>query len=587
MMNKLYNMLTIAALALSFAWNARAVESFVKPVHLSDRHSMLRFVPEGRYLLLPVCDADECAGLRLICGDRVLKTLNVKLASYRADYYMPLDLTEFQGLQLLLDIDFRTARHDIKISEYVCWSKFSFSDSFDVRSRDVFRPSVHHSPDYGWMNDPNGMFCLDGEWHLFYQWNPYGSQWENMHWGHSVSRDLIHWTDCGEALAPDALGTVFSGSAVVDSEGDAGFGKGAVVAMYTSAGQNQTQSVAYSTDGGNTFSKYSANPVLTGAVPDFRDPHIFRNGETGKWNMILAAGQKMEIYSSDDLLHWNYESSFGEGCGCHDGVWECPDLVRLRVRGTDRTCWVLICNINPGGPFGGSATQYFIGDFDGHSFVCESDPETALWLDWGRDHYAAVTFSGAPDGRCVLLGWMSNWEYANLVPTRWYRSANTLPRELDLYEHDGRLYCGVIPSPEVDSARGDLLARTKRGKAVFDSGAAACEIAVELSNPEKPCRIVLGNDKGERVTVDYDPVKELLSVDRRDSGDCSFSDGFAGVTSAPTRGKISALRIFLDRSSIEVFDSEGHAALTNLVFPSEAYRSLAVEGGKASIYRMQ
>ncbi len=585
-MKTLYKMLIIAALALSAAWNADAVENRLKPVHLSDRHSMIRFVPEGRYLLLPVSDADGCAGVRLISGGTVLKSLNVKLAIHRADYYMPLDLTDFQGLQLLLDIDFRNAWHDVKISEYACWGRFSFSDGFDVRSRDSFRPAAHHSPAYGWMNDPNGMFFRDGEWHLFYQWNPYGAQWENMHWGHSVSRDLIHWTDCGAALSPDALGTVYSGSAVIDSDGSAGFGKGAVVAMYTSHGQDETQSMACSTDGGKTFSKYSANPVLTGTVPDFRDPHMFRNEETGKWNVILAAGQKMEIYSSDDLLHWKYESSFGEGYGCHDGVWECPDLVRLRVRGTDRTRWVLICNINPGGPFGGSATQYFVGDFDGRSFVCDSAPETVLWLDWGRDHYAAVTFSGAPDGRTVLMGWMSNWEYANLVPTRWFRSANTLPRELDLYEHGGQLYCGVTPSPEVDSARGALLARTKRGAAVFDAEGSACEIAVDLSGPEKPCRIVLGNDAGENVTVDYDPVRELVSVDRRASGDCSFSDGFACITSAPTRGKISALRIFLDRSSIEVFDSEGHVAMTNLVFPSESYDRISVDGGKAVIYKM-
>ncbi len=545
---------------------------------------MMRFTPEGRYLLLPVCDNDEGAGMRLILDGEVFKTLNVKLASSRVDYYMPLDLSEYQGVSLLLDIDFWAARHDVKTSEYACWSKFAFSDSFDVRSRDAFRPVCHHTPPYGWMNDPNGMFYLDGVWHLFYQWNPYGAQWENMHWGHSRSRDLIRWEDCGTALSPDALGTVFSGSAVVDSAGCAGFGKGAIVAMYTSAGQNQTQSIAYSTDGGRTFTKYALNPVIVGDVPDFRDPHIFR-GPKGKWNMILAAGQQMQIYSSENLLDWKYESSFGEGYGCHDGVWECPDLVKLRVRGTAEEKWVLICNVNPGGPFGGSATQYFVGDFDGRRFVCDSPSRETLWLDWGRDHYAAVTFDNAPSSRRVLLGWMSNWQYANYVPTRWFRSANTLPRELDLFESEGRLYCGVTPSPEVDSARGEILSKTRRGKSAFNAGGGAYEVVFDFSSPSKAAELLLSNGKGECVKISYNPDEEKLSVDRSASGDTSFSDSFSCTTSAPTRGKLSSLRIFVDRCSIEVFTDGGRAALTNLVFPSEPYNSLSVSGGKAAVYR--
>ena len=466
-----------------------------------------------------------------------------------------------------------TYRTDGGISTFSCWKNMSFSDTFDMQNREQYRPIYHHTPAYGWMNDPNGMFYKDGVWNLYFQHNPYGSQWENMTWGHSTSTDLVHWKYEGDAVEPDALGTVFSGSAVVDMENTSGFGKGAVIALYTSAGESQTQSLVHSTDNGKTFHKFEGNPVITSNVPDFRDPHMFWNEDIKKWNMILAAGQHMEIYSSDNLKDWKLESSFGEKYGNHGGVWECPDLMKLKVRGTDKEKWMLICNINPGGPFGGSATQYFVGDFDGHKFTCDSKPEVTKWMDYGKDHYATVTFDNAPEGRHVAIAWMSNWQYANQVPTQQYRSGNSIPRDLGLFEYKGETYCSVVPSPEMTAARSK-----KAGKKLTES----CEMVVNLKGN---ATITLSNDKGEKVVMNYDAKAETFSMDRTKSGKVDFSKDFAVVTKAPTYGKMSQLRIFIDKSCIEALDADGKMSMTNLVFPSKPYNKVTVKGkGKYQVY---
>ncbi|WP_308268772.1 glycoside hydrolase family 32 protein, partial [Prevotella sp.] len=439
-----------------------------------------------------------------------------------------------------------------------------------------YRPVYHHTPAYGWMNDPNGMFYKDGVWHLYYQFNPYGSQWENMTWGHSTSTDLMHWKFEGKAVEPDAWGTIFSGSAVVDHNNTAGFGNGSVVAMYTSAGENQTQSLAYSTDNGKTFTKYAGNPVITSNTPDFRDPHMFWNEDIKKWNMILAEGQHMNIYSSADLKEWTLESQFGAEYGNHGGVWECPDLMKMKVRGTNKYKWMLICNINPGGPFGGSATQYFVGDFDGKKFTCDTKPEVTKWMDYGKDHYATVTFDNAPDGRHVALAWMSNWQYAAQVPTMQYRSGNSIPRDLDLYEYNGDIYCGVTPSPELTAAR---------AKKATKNLTETCEVVVSLKGS---ATLTLSNDKGEKVVMTYDEKNRSFSMDRTNSGLKDFSDDFAAVTTAPVYGKISQLRLFIDKSSIEVFDAEGKMAMTNLVFPTKPYNKVTIKGkGKYVVYNLK
>lgn len=545
---------------------------------LSNNHSLYRINSDNqskKYLLLPVQESAEVSNIKVIGSSRQLKTLNVRLANNHIDYYVPLCLQEFADEKgLMLDVHVNgTYRTDGGISTFSCWKNMSFSDTFDMQNREQYRPIYHHTPAYGWMNDPNGMFYKDGVWNLYFQHNPYGSQWENMTWGHSTSTDLVHWKYEGDAVEPDALGTVFSGSAVVDMENTSGFGKGAVIALYTSAGESQTQSLVYSTDNGKTFHKFEGNPVITSNVPDFRDPHMFWNEDIKKWNMILAAGQHMEIYSSDNLKDWKYESSFGEKYGNHGGVWECPDLMKMKVRGTDKEKWMLICNINPGGPSGGSATQYFVGDFDGYKFTCESKPEVTKWMDYGKDHYATVTFDNAPEGRRVAIAWMSNWQYANQVPTQQYRSGNSIPRDLGLFEYKGETYCSVVPSPEMTAARSK-----KAGKKLT----ASCEMVVNLKGN---ATITLSNDKGEKVVMNYDAKAETFSMDRTKSGKMDFSKDFAAVTKAPTYGKISQLRIFIDKSSIEVLDADGKMSMTNLVFPSKPYNKVTVKGkGKYQVY---
>lgn len=544
---------------------------------LSSNHCIYRINEQKNYLLLPVQEKAEMCNIKVVKNNTQVKALNVRLASNHIDYYVPLDLKQFgEDAKLALDIHVNgTYRNDGELSGFTCWKNMQLSDTFDTANREKYRPVYHHTPAWGWMNDPNGMFYKDGVWHLYFQYNPYGSQWENMTWGHSTSTDLIHWTFQGAPIEADAWGTIFSGSAVVDHNNTAGFGKGAVVAMYTSAGENQTQSIAYSNDNGQTFTKYDGNPVLTSNTPDYRDPHVFWNEDIKRWNMIMAEGQHTDIYSSADLKEWKLESQFGAEYGNHGGVWECPDLMKMKVRGTDQYKWMLLCNINPGGPFGGSATQYFVGQFDGHKFTCESAPEVTKWMDYGKDHYATVTFDNAPDGRHVAMAWMSNWQYANQVPTMQYRSANSVPRDLDLYEYQGQTYCGVTPSPELAAARPKKATKTLTE---------ACEMVVTLRGN---ATITLANDKGEQVVMTYDEKSRTFAMDRTKSGQKEFSDDFAALTVAPVHGKMSQLRLFIDRSSIEAFDADGKMAMTNLVFPTKPYNKVLVKGkAKYVVYNL-
>lgn len=545
---------------------------------LSPNHCIYRIATPSNYLLLPVQEKAEMCNVKVVDNNNQVKTLNVRLAANHVDYYVPLCLKPYSGSKgLALDIHVNgTYRNDGELSGFTCWKNMQLSDTFDTTNREQYRPVYHHTPAWGWMNDPNGMFYKDGVWHLYFQHNPYGSQWENMTWGHSTSTDLVNWTFQGDPIEADAWGTIFSGSAVVDHQGTAGFGKGAVVAMYTSAGENQTQSLAYSTDNGQTFTKYAGNPVVTSNTPDFRDPHVFWNDDIKRWNMIMAEGQHMNIYSSADLKDWKLESQFGAEYGNHGGVWECPDLMKMKVRGTDKEKWLLLCNINPGGPFGGSATQYFVGQFDGHKFTCESAPEVTKWMDYGKDHYATVTFDNAPDGRRVAMAWMSNWQYANQVPTKQFRSANSVPRDLDLYEYEGQTYCGVTPSPELAAARPKKATKTL---------SEACEMVVSLKGN---ATITLSNDKGEQVVMTYDEKSRTFAMDRTKSGLCDFSDEFAALTVAPVHGKLSQLRLFIDRSSIEAFDADGKMAMTNLVFPTRPYNKVTVKGkAKYVVYNLK
>lgn len=553
------------------------------------------------YLLLPIQD-DAPEGKICIVKDNEQKgtLMNVRLARERVDSYVPFALSAYKGQHISIEIQGvpETA---------LCWKELKLSGSFDMANRESFRPVYHHTPAYGWMNDPNGMFYKDGVYHLYFQYNPYGSVWGNMHWGHSTSTDLMHWKFEGCAIVPDAWGAIFSGSCVVDHENTAGFGKEAVVAFYTSAkstpwGDIQMQSMAYSLDNGKTFTKYEGNPILTSSEKDFRDPKVFWYAPGKHWVMILAVGQHMEIYSSVNLKEWKKESEFGAMQGAHGGVWECPDLVEIPVEGTREKKWVLICNLNPGGPFGGSAAQYFVGSFDGKKFVNESPTQTK-WMDWGKDNYATVTWNNAPDGRCIALGWMSNWQYANNVPTRQYRSANTLARDLTLYREGQELYLKSTPSSEVKKARGKKVSIpsfkvSEKHEMVnlFEEKQGAYEVEIVIQNTgASKIAFCLLNDKGEKVSMYYDLNRKQFVMDRSESGKVDFSKDFSAVTVAPVNvDKELTLRLFVDRSSIEAFGEDGKFVMTNLVFPSQPYVKMCFEADKneyavksLNVYKLQ
>ena len=571
--------LTILVMMIFSFSDASADTSSLLIKDLGEGHCLVHINTNQRYLLLPVEEVMPDVRVSMIVNNKEVNVADVRLAVNRVDYFVPLDLSDYAGKNILLK--FKLGSNDPirgKLSA-VCCKEMKLSDTFDTGNREKFRPTYHFSPLYGWMNDPNGMVYKDGEYHLFYQHNPYGSKWGNMHWGHAISKDLINWEHRPDAITPDALGTIFSGSAVVDTDNTAGFGAGAIVAIYTQNSDRQVQSIAYSTDNGRSFKKYENNPVLTSDARDFRDPKVFWHKETQRWIMLLAVGQEMQIFSSSNLKDWAFESSFGEGQGAHGGVWECPDLFELPVDGTNEKKWVLLCNLNPGGPFGGSATQYFVGTFNGKEFVNES-PSKTKWMDWGKDHYATVTWSDAPDNRRIAIAWMSNWQYANDVPTFQYRSPNSVPRDLSLFTVDGETYLQSAPSPEllklrdISKKRSFKVNGTRTIKDMIAGNEGAYEIELTIENQHAD---VIGfrlyNDKGEEVDMQYDMKEKKFSMDRRKSGEVGFNENFPMLTwTTIESGKDELkLRLFVDKSSVEAFGDGGRFVMTNQVFPSEPY----------------
>ena len=593
---------SLLAIALGLSLTVQGAENRVVVKHLANEQNIILLDSLKKFLLLPVQENAPEGKVNIIVNNefQLEQNINIRLAREKVDYYVPLDLSAYQGKSVSVDVTGMPASS-------LCWKEIKLSDTFDSSNRETYRPVYHHTPVYGWMNDPNGMFYKDGVYHLYFQYNPYGSMWGNMTWGHSTSTDLTHWTYEGTAIVPDAWGAIFSGSCVVDKDNTAGFGKGAVVAFYTSAkstpwGDIQSQSMAYSLDNGKTFIKYEHNPILTSTERDFRDPKVFWYAPGKHWVMMLAEGQEMQIYSSGNLKEWKKESSFGAMQGAHGGVWECPDLVEVAVEGSKEKKWVLICNLNPGGPFGGSAAQYFVGSFDGKKFVNESPTQTK-WLDWGKDNYATVTWSNAPAGRCIALGWMSNWQYANNVPTTQYRSANTLARDLTLYRAGGELYLKSKPSPEIKKARAEekkistfeVKGNYEVASLLADNkGAYEIEMTIENKGTSK-IDFSLMNEKGEKVAMYYDVVRKQFVMDRSASGIVGFSRDFPAVTVAPVRNTDQIhLRLFIDRSSVEAFGEEGEYVMTNLVFPAEPYNRMVFSSDKGSyivksmnVYRLQ
>jgi fructan beta-fructosidase len=471
-----------------------------------------------------------------------------------------------------------------------------------------YRPQFHFSPEANWMNDPNGLVFFDGEYHLFYQYYPDSTVWGPMYWGHAVSKDLVHWAHLPAALYPDSLGYIFSGSAVVDTENTSGFGSSdnpAIVAVFTyhnpkleqsGSTSYQSQGIAYSTDKGRTWTKYSGNPVLPNpGKKDFRDPKVFWHKDTGKWIMIMAVYDRVHFYSSPDLKSWTFESEFGVNAGAHGGVWECPDLFPLKVAENGVTKWVMLVSINPGGPNSGSATQYFTGSFDGHNFI----PDTAneRWIDWGTDNYAGVTWSGIPDndGRRLFLGWMSNWNYATVVPTDPWRSAMTIPRELSLIKENDDYLLVSKPARELETLRAGsklLLPVDKNevtGKIISIENLRLnqCELNFEFNIGKEfkdTLRLVLENKPGGRLIVGYSGITEQVFIDRTKSGISSFSQRFVSVARAPYKASgVLKMRVFIDAGSAELFVDDGKLVMTTIFFPEDGFSKLNVNSGRENV----
>jgi fructan beta-fructosidase len=466
--------------------------------------------------------------------------------------------------------------------------------TFTPSTLEQYKPEYHFSPAKGWMNDPNGMFYLDGEYHLFFQHYPDSTVWGPMHWGHAVSKDLVTWEELPIALFPDSLGYIFSGSAVLDAENTSGLGTAEnppIVAIYTyhdmageKSGANdfQSQGIAFSLDKGRTWTKYDENPVLPNqGIRDFRDPKVTQLADaSGKksWVMTLAAQDRVQFYQSSDLKAWTLLGEFGQGVGAHGGVWECPDLISLTAP-DGKQKWVLLVSINPGGPQKGSATQYFIGDFKDGVFT--PDDTMIRWLDYGPDNYAGVTWSNVPteQNRTLFIGWMSNWLYAQVVPTKSWRSAMTLSRELRLIDIDGTLLLQSAPVKELESLRGEGFDISQSSNLPGQ----AVELVAELDGSDS-FSLTFSNEAGEQIQV----FKELglVTIDRSKAGPSRFHPDFAAMHSAPMSWKAEDLRIFLDASSIELFVNEGELVMTSLVFPSSPWKKVELTQGidEARIY---
>lgn len=455
--------------------------------------------------------------------------------------------------------------------------------------REPHRPQVHFSPPANWMNDPNGLVYEQGTYHLFYQYYPEGLVWGPMHWGHATSADLLHWEHQPIALYPDSLGLIFSGSAVVDTANTSGLARAGVaplVALYTyhrmdweKAGRTdfQYQGMAYSVDHGKTWTKYAGNPVLPNqGVKDFRDPKVFWHQNTGRWIMVLAVQDHVEYWSSPNLKQWQKLSDFGQGEGAHGGVWECPDLFPLEVDGTTR--WILLVSINPGGPNTGSAIQYFVGDFDGKVFRPQTSGAAPQWLDYGPDHYAGVTYANTPDR--ILLGWMSNWAYAQEVPTAPWRSAMTLPRRLTLVNVKGvpRIRQTLLPVVGASTTRGSVFPALVVSDSVAQPEAG--EVGVSIINgtlEDQDIAMIFSNKLGQYITVGYDARQRQFYIDRSHAGKRDFSKQYITRAVAPrlVEGKTIPFTLVLDAGSVEVFFDDGLTTMTALFFADAPLHQLA------------
>ena len=625
---KTNKMLKAACLMLMASATTSAFAQKMNIEHKGDT-TIIKVENPTKYLLLPIQEEKDEAQVLLDTGSKDDTWMDVRLAQNGSDYFVPFAL----GKGKTATVKILGLKKDA-----LALSLLKLSDTFDTTNTDYYRPSYHFTPLYGWMNDPNGMVYKDGEYHLYFQYNPYGSKWGNMHWGHAVSKDLVHWEHLDPAIARDPVGHIFSGSSVIDKKNTAGFGKNAIIAIYTnnSVNHDEVQCLAYSNDNGRTFTKYEGNPVLTpfDGLKDFRDPKVFWYEKGKCWYMIVSADKEMRLYKSKNLKKWNYVSAFGKGIGQQPCQYECPDFFQLPVNGDKKKMkWVMTMNINPGCWFGGSATEYFVGDFDGKNFTCP-DAHDVKWLDWGKDHYATVTFSNTGD-RVLGITWMSNWQYANLTPFKQNRGANGLPRELKLYEKNGKYYISEDVAPEVYALRKDTknVADTSVADEKMLAGVAAnMEGAFEIEADVTPdangiAGIEISNNKRERTMIYFDMKQGKVVMDRTESGlsdfgkqsvphdielawdkqlaaegkqparitnSINYKNDFALATWAPLSlcedgKKTYHVDIFVDKSSVELFVDGGRIAMTNLVFPVAPYENvkLYTQDGKADFKNLK
>lgn len=633
---KTNNMLKAACLMLMATATPSAFAQKMNIEHKGDT-TIVKVENPTKYLLLPIQEEKDEAQVILSTGDKEDTWMDVRLAQNGVDYFVPFSL-EKNAAGKSVKGNVATVKILGLKKDALAVNLMKLSNTFDTTNIDYYRPSYHFTPLYGWMNDPNGMVYKDGEYHLYFQYNPYGSKWGNMHWGHAVSKDLVHWEHLDPAIARDPVGHIFSGSSVIDKKNTAGFGKDAIIAIYTnnSVNHDEVQCIAYSNDNGRTFTKYEGNPVLTpfDGLKDFRDPKVFWYEKGKCWYMIVSADKEMRLYKSKNLKKWNYVSAFGKGIGQQPCQYECPDFFQLPVNGDKKKMkWVMTMNINPGCWFGGSATEYFVGDFDGKKFTCP-DANEVKWLDWGKDHYATVTFSNTGD-RVLGITWMSNWQYANLTPFKQNRGANGLPRELKLYEKNGKYYISEDVAPEVYALRKDtknVADASVAGEKMLAGVAANMEGAFEIEADVTPdangiAGIEISNNKRERTMIYFDMKQGKVVMDRTESGlsdfgkqavphdielawdkqlaaegkqparitnSINYKNDFALATWAPLSlcedgKKTYHVDIFVDKSSVELFVDGGRIAMTNLVFPVAPYENvkLYTQGGKAEFKNLK
>lgn len=455
---------------------------------------------------------------------------------------------------------------------------------------DWLRPRFHFTPRANFMNDPNGLSFYQGEYHLFYQHNPFGPRWGHMSWGHAVSDDAVRWRDLPVALREERGVMVFSGSVVVDEKNASGFcaaGGSCLVAVYTGfTGKKQHQNIAYSNDRGRTWTKYARNPIIDLGLADFRDPKVFWHAPTRRFVMatVLSDVRKVRFFGSTDLKHWTTLSDFGPA-GAQAGLWECPDLFSAPVEGApSERRFVLVVSVNDGAPAGGTGTQYFVGSFDGERF--SADDAATRWVDYGKDFYAAQSISGIGADRPVWIGWLSNWLYAQDEPTSPWRGAQSIPRTLALKKNGEGWALTQTPVEALVRLRGDSSSLDRRPTPLPLSA----EIALTLRKSAwESVALRLSNALGEVVHVGVSMQPAEVFVDRRASRRAPFGKHYAERHAAPLEwsGDTLTLRVFFDRSTIEVFAGEGTRTISDRVFPTRALDRVEVIGDGAALATAQ